>query len=332
MTILTKSKKPRKAQPIADGDDSGLFYIDEARRKSEERQHEYVIQKMTNARNAYQQITGEEITSYEQFQEIVADPAGYYRKTKAETNVKEKKPGTLQLLDEGFDLDFIADKMMKLPEGFDEVIRACNAIKQEKPLWWGNYAYDGGVFTMSAKVYAKLLNNVYYYAATDLQKKRLALGNKFLELIAEWEELLRTEAQEAGVNPAKIQRAIDAKRFMGPLPFCLRYDRPQPLLGWGDTKQEVEVNPNWVVHGHKKYATQISLSDLAPAVDRPKWVDNTVYKRFWRTESDGGRRPFYVRKGLEKQAYTGAYRDGNIKFDDGEFYIRDGRFVAIENK
>lgn len=331
MSILSKTKNQKEiAQQIAEGDESGLFWIDEKARKQQLREHKYALDKMIIARNTFQEVTGEKITTYADFQAMVADPAAYFRKNKAEKNITEKKPMTLALIGEGYDVDFL-EEQLALPDGFDEVEKDCGALLRER-FDWSHFSFDGKAFTLSTRLINRMINRVFYFAPRQIQKKRLELANKFKALIPEWIELLKLEAEEAGIHSSKVQKAINSHRFLGPLPFCLKLDRPiNTHAGWfdGDAQTEVMVNPDFVVNGHVSYADQIGLPGLRPSPTVKKWEDSTVYKRFWATAGDGGRRPHYVKVGLEKMAYAGAWRDANIKFDDGEFVIRDGKFVMV---
>lgn len=326
MAVVTKSKK--QADQITD--ESGLFYVDERARKSQERPHQRILERMPQVKNTYEAVTGEKISTYEDFREMVESPEAFWRKNKAEHSVATKNAAVLQLVEAGFDLSLL-EPALKLPEGFDAVVRDCQSLQRET-FSWTNYAFDGTAFVFSEKLVNFFLNKIYYYAPEPLQKKRLELANKFLALLPEWEELVRQECAEAGVPSAKVEKMLAAHKWIGPLPFCLKFEKPMsPYFGLGDNEpNRVNVNEQWVVTGSKIYSDQIGLPQLKPAMATRKWVNNTRYKRFWKVDMDGLRRPYYTQVGQEKAAFLGMGREGNVIFDNGEFQIVDGRFVPVQ--
>lgn len=326
MSVLSKSKKTSTTEERPE-----LFYIDEKILKSQDKAFQPTLNKMTAAKGVFERVVGEKITSYEAFQEMVKDPAGYFQKIKAEDNIQKKKPVTMALIEEGYSFSMLQDHV-ELPADFHEVIECCNAVLKEKPEF-GNFAFDGKEFSLSARLVTRMYSKVYFYATTDLQKRRLALANKFLDLLPEWEELLRDECEQMQIPKSKVESAIASKKFLGPLMYCLKLDRPVSNF-WGDPniKANVQVNEFFVTEGHKPYAEIIGLPGLKPLVKMPKYEDKTLYRRFTRIGTDGLRRPGYVRKGEEAAAYSGFGRESDVRFDDNEYRLMDGKFVLAEQK
>lgn len=309
-------------------DDPELFYINE-RAKSGERVHFRVLEKMRAFKSTFDRICKDiPLPDYATFREAARNPAGFVKKWITEKNVEQRKPVTVALLDEGYELDLLAEKV-RLPDGFDEVWAAAKALTNEDPSW-DHYTYDGEEFRLTGKQAQRLLNRIYYHAAPGLPQKRLELARKFLKLIDEWGELLRQEAEAKGIHSSKIDKAIESKSFIGPLPYCLTKEISGSFFSVDSV--DLRVNEDWVTKGHAIYADRIGLSGLAPSHTPRKYEDPNTYRRYWRTSGDGGRRPYYVVAGEEARAYSGTGRDANVKFDDGEFILRDGKFIEKERK
>lgn len=326
----TKPRVPKAANHV-NGHNKTIepFYIDRNAEREYAKTSTNVMEKLNRVCNVWQSVTGKAISSEEEFKTILEDPAKHWRSEKFQENVEQKKERTLSLIDEGYAEDEI-QKLLKLPADFDEVFQAVKEVTRID-VSWKTFTWVENGFQLSQYHLNRVDGQVYFHAVTPLQQKRLAKAKAVLAAIKDLEEVMIEEAEEAGIKQATIEKAIKERRYIGPLPYCLK-SKPETGSPYINSFQEITINEQWVVRGLAQWADMIGLSKIAQK-DRPAPKPHVpmVYLKYLRTDGDGARRLYIVPKHQKDDAYIGGH-EARIKFLPGEFVIEPASGKLIPNE
>lgn len=313
MTNLFETKQRKVIEEITP------FFVDERKKREMEKDAQRVKDRIIRAIDLYKRVTGDNVQTIEEVQSIVEDPARHYLNVRIERFSRNPNHIIHQLQEYGLDVN----SLIKLPDDFFSVVQACRLVECHE---WKSYTVSNGSIEFSNAFNDRLINKACFVAVSDLQKKRLKFANKVCALLKEQEELLRLECKEAGIHESKVNQVIENGSYLGPLPYAIKSnDDPTTTES---VSFAIRPNEDWVCFGHRIYASDINLGGLIPS-KTPRPAPQIKYKRFWKTEGDGGRRAFLVPVGRENDAYLGAYRDADIKFEEGEYLIIDGKMTRV---
>ena len=170
-----------------------------------------------------------------------------------------------------------------------------------------------------------------------MQKRRLQYAKKLVALLSELDVLLREEAKEKNAKEVKVEKALFVNGHLGGLPVPVRL-RSDPKTRWNsnefftDEKKILEPNPDFMTQGFS-CAKLYGLDFLNPQT-KPIKEGGTqdFWKRYWRTNLDGSRTPYFVKADEPGKAQWGMWKDADIVFDEGLFIIKNDSFVKYENK
>jgi len=311
------------------------FYVDEQRKKIEEKGLKYQILHLESAIHLYKKFApGDEINSIEELADMVKDPVARYSKWKVKE--VENQPKNSELKE--FVRDYLKvfersslEKEIKLPNDFDELVSACAKVGNVNA---ANLILRNGKIEFSERVMNKLYNRVYYYADTPLRKKRLAYAEKLAGLLNdEFDELLTLECKERGAKQGgAFKKVLLQKLHIGGLPYPvrLRFDQSLNDPNYPDiSANKLEVNPDFVVGGFLSTGNYdfSFLDKREPMPEAPK----VIYKRYQRTNLDGSLEQCLVPKDKIEYAYWGMWKEANVTFYDGEYTIDDkGKLVRVD--
>lgn len=314
-------------------DDNSLkpFFIDEQKLKLETKQTEATRGLLNRVLSLYRSLCPEDpIETIGQLQKLVANPREKYCDWRVKKNEEEENPLQLWAISGGFSIDKLKSEMIVLPPGFDQIENLCARIKFRPE----NYSLIAGQVELSESLMSRLINKTHFYAVTPEQKERLEFAQSLCDLLNNrYAELLKKDASE--VNPLRVESSIISKAFIGGIPYCLRlrvdpeFRDPKRL---SFEKKILQPNEQWVVFGWKAYANQAELPELTKSQARPQ-NNYTRYKMFYRTDFDGGRRPYIIAKEGIKEAknLSDPLRLEETVFLPGEYYFINGRLVKAED-
>src|SRR5690606_15038476 len=107
-----------------------------------------------------------------------------------------------------------------LPERFQEVVNACRLCESVE---WTLYTIgDNGKLELTQAFHDRLNDQVYFYATTPNQIKRLDFARKMVRMLSfEMRELLVDQSRENATVEA-VEYDLRMSRFIAGLPACCR--------------------------------------------------------------------------------------------------------------
>lgn len=258
MEITLVKPKTKSTSNGKQSDKPQPFYVDQAGLDRELRDQSRITRRIETARATYEAVTGDRISTIEQLQAMIAGPGDYFINKKAK-EVEQRREKLAEVFGDGLDIrSFIKSS---LPERFNEITNACRLCENVK---WKFYRIaDDGKLELTQAFHDRLNDQVYFYATTPNQIKRLDFARKMVRMLNfEMRELLQDQARENGTEHA-VEYDLRMSRFIAGLPACCRivYD-PET------DSRKIAVNEQFVVNGFNQWVPNVIKPKQRPEYTR----------------------------------------------------------------